>query len=490
MLVHLSQRWLTGGPGCSSELALFLENGPMTINPNPKTKDDVTRNPFSWNAHANLLFVDQPVGTGFSYSRNPLDFVRNEVQVAQQLYDFLQAFFQQYPQYQGRAFYVTGEVCARSFASTGRTRASDFLSLQSYAGHYVPAISAKIVEENAKGQQPHINLKAMAIGNGLVEPLTQYGAYADYMHDNGLIEDATHDSVNAAYNATCAPAIVACQSDSARVVRAALRAVAGDQSFQGSLTAASPELTGSPMSCILAADVCNAAIVEPLLNAAAAKEGHTVNVYDIRDECTHQPLCYDMSDLDAYMALPDVLDALGVAGRTWTECSTSVHLLLTDDWMQNLEVRIPNILAAGVHVLVYAGNKDFICNVEGNRRWVDKMEWAGAEAFAAAPQRTWHVNGEAAGLSKSAGGLTFLEVYDAGHMVPMDQGERALDMLQRLVNNKPFSEEAPVPMARQQTGATVDAINKAMAAAHSLWQRLTGHGSQQAGIAVVRRAMA
>lgn len=46
--------WLTGGPGCASELAIFYENGPFSIN------DDLTlnRNENSWNNNANLLYVD------------------------------------------------------------------------------------------------------------------------------------------------------------------------------------------------------------------------------------------------------------------------------------------------------------------------------------------------------------------------------------------------------------------------------------------------
>ena len=82
--------WLTGGPGCSSELAIFYENGPFKIN------DDLSLklNPYSWNLHANMLYVDQPVGTGYSYGPN---LVNNEDEVAQDFYKFITKFFAKYP---------------------------------------------------------------------------------------------------------------------------------------------------------------------------------------------------------------------------------------------------------------------------------------------------------------------------------------------------------------------------------------------------------
>ncbi len=42
------------GPGCSSVLALFTENGPYNVTDNLT----LTRNPFSWNEHSNIIFVD------------------------------------------------------------------------------------------------------------------------------------------------------------------------------------------------------------------------------------------------------------------------------------------------------------------------------------------------------------------------------------------------------------------------------------------------
>ncbi len=92
----------------------------------------LTLNQYSWNTFANLLFVDQPVGTGFSYADDIFDvcilfiftyqdlqYVHNENEVANEMYEFLQVFLKRYPQYVGRPFFITGE---------------------SYAGHYIPGI--------------------------------------------------------------------------------------------------------------------------------------------------------------------------------------------------------------------------------------------------------------------------------------------------------------------------------------------------------------
>ncbi|CAI0454347.1 unnamed protein product [Linum tenue] len=108
--------WLTGGPGCSSSLALFCVSGQAS----------------------NILFVDQPIGTGFSYTTSESDIRRNETGVSNDLYDFLQEFFKGHPQFVNNDFYVTGE---------------------SYAGHYIPALASRIYRGNKNNEGIHINLK-------------------------------------------------------------------------------------------------------------------------------------------------------------------------------------------------------------------------------------------------------------------------------------------------------------------------------------------
>eukprot|EP01126_Amoeba_proteus_P034145 TRINITY_DN3388_c0_g1_i13.p1 TRINITY_DN3388_c0_g1~~TRINITY_DN3388_c0_g1_i13.p1 ORF type:complete len:149 (+),score=31.11 TRINITY_DN3388_c0_g1_i13:72-518(+) len=94
--------WVSGGPGCSGELALFKENGPWTVNSSLILTDNI----YSWNKIATVIWIDQPVGTGYSYADS--DYVVEEKQVALDMHVFLQSFFALYPQYQRLEFFISG----------------------------------------------------------------------------------------------------------------------------------------------------------------------------------------------------------------------------------------------------------------------------------------------------------------------------------------------------------------------------------------------
>lgn len=143
--------WLTGGPGCSSILALLAENGPCTVNKDGKTTEI---NPYSWNSNANIMWIDQPAGVGFSYDNSTSDRRDStEAEMADDLYMFLQEFFTRHPNYLKSEFYVFGE---------------------SYGGHFVPSIAHRIHQGNLAGEGNHINLAGIGIGNGLTDPFVQY----------------------------------------------------------------------------------------------------------------------------------------------------------------------------------------------------------------------------------------------------------------------------------------------------------------------------
>ncbi|KAL0370105.1 UNVERIFIED_CONTAM: Serine carboxypeptidase-like 48 [Sesamum angustifolium] len=364
--------WLTGGPGCSSELALFYENGPFHITKNLS----LTWNDFGWDKVSNLIYVDQPTGTGFSYSSDDDDIRHNEKGVSNDLYDFLQAFFKEHPQYAKNDFYITGE---------------------SYAGHYIPAFAARVHQGNKRKEGIHINLKGFAIGNGLTNPEIQYQAYTDYALDMKLITKSDYNSMKMSVS-RCQQAIKLCGANG-----------------------------GS--SCVAAYMVCNV-VFNNIVRISGGK-----NYYDIRKECEGN-LCYDFSSVEDFLNLKSVRDALGVGDIDFVSCSSSVYEAMVTDIMRNLEVGLPALLEDGIKLLVYAGEYDLICNWIGNSRWVHAMEWSGQKKFVAAPTIPFSVDRLEAGLQKGHGPLTFLKVHNAGHMVPMDQPKASLEMLRRWMQGK------------------------------------------------------
>jgi len=361
--------WLTGGPGCSSELALFMENGPFKVN------DDLTLrvNPYSWNSNATLIYVDQPGGTGFSYVDNPDGYVTNETQVGDDMYTFLQTWFATYPQFAKMPFFVTGE---------------------SYGGHYVPAISHRILEGNLNKDGAYINLQGLAIGNGWVDPEIQVDHYADYAFGHGLINQSVVDAADAIY-AVCKELIEAKNYSEANIVCSNVEGV--------------------------------------ILNATG-----NINVYDITQPCIgNTGLCYNITNIELYLNLPAVLAYLGVNG-TWVPCSYEVYSFLSNDEFFSLRFDLPPLLEH-YRVVIYEGVNDLQCDFYGATAYLESMKWSGAKAFKTATNSTWMLDDNTvAGSFRVAEKLTYVNVFNAGHLVPHDQPVAALNMLEHLLRNTTF----------------------------------------------------
>ncbi|XP_060213416.1 serine carboxypeptidase-like isoform X2 [Lycium barbarum] len=365
--------WLTGGPGCSSELALFYENGPFQISANMS----LVWNDFGWDKVSNLIYVDQPTGTGFSYTSDDRDIRRNETAISNDLYDFIQAFFNAHPEYVNNDFYISGE---------------------SYAGHYIPVFASRVHQGNKNEEGIYINLKGFAIGNGMTNPEIQFKAYTDYALDMKLINQTDYDDISKLYP-KCQQQIKSCGN-------------------------------GGEDVCLHAFQDCFN-IFSSIMDIVGDK-----NYYDIRKTCKGD-LCYDFSRMETYLNYDQVKHALDVGDDIeFVSCSSRVKQALGTDMMKSFEVGIPSLLEDGINLLIYAGEYDLMCNWLGNSNWVHAMKWSGQRDFGGAPSISFTVDGEEKGVQKKHGPLTFLKVHDAGHMVPMDQPKAALEMLQRWTQGK------------------------------------------------------
>ncbi len=144
-------------------------------------------------------------------------------------------------------------------------------------------------------------------------------------------------------------------------------------------------------------------------------------MYDIRIPCESPPLCYDFSESDTFLNNADVQRILGVPDRKWEDCNQLVHTYLLGDWMLNLMPQVAEMLDdSDLEVLVYSGDKDFVCNWRGGEAWTLATKWAHKDDFNAQDYQSWEVNGFPSGAMRQFENLHFLRVFEAGHMVPMD----------------------------------------------------------------------
>ncbi|KAK6136841.1 hypothetical protein DH2020_029436 [Rehmannia glutinosa] len=162
--------WLNGGPGCSSLLGAMVEIGPFGVNPDGKS---LYPRRFAWNKVANTLFLESPAGVGFSYSNTSSDYRKSgDKRTAEDAYAFLLSWFERFPHYKTRDFYIAGE---------------------SYAGHYIPELVDVILQKNMESDLTFkIQVKGIMIGNGLLNDETDTRGISDFLWSHALISDEAY----------------------------------------------------------------------------------------------------------------------------------------------------------------------------------------------------------------------------------------------------------------------------------------------------------
>ncbi|CBQ69073.1 related to PRC1-carboxypeptidase y, serine-type protease [Sporisorium reilianum SRZ2] len=402
--------WTNGGPGCSSSLGLFMELGPCRVpeqggkvSPGPPI-NGTKWHPQSWTNRANVFFIDQPVGVGYSYSKTD-QVVYTTEEAAKDVYAFLCVFFSAFDRFKSNDFYMAGE---------------------SYGGRYIPIFASEVADRNHDVERKAlkagkkvdrdemINLKGVLIGNGLTDMSKQISGYYDMTCTRrGGVEPIL--------------GIETCKRMSTYVPKC--RAKLAEHCVDAF----------SPDACDLWSNKCSEELVEPY--GATGQ-----NPYNIKDDCKSglEPnLCYDVTDdIRKYLDRDDVRQLLGAAPKDqigkFASCNMGINMgfhRMLDSTHDN-GYNVGALLERGVRALIYVGTLDWICNHNGNLEWVKSLDWSGSDAWKDAKNYEWVVDGEKAGRTQSGGGLTWATVYEAGHMVPYDQPDAALAMLQRWIDGQ------------------------------------------------------
>ncbi|KUJ20781.1 carboxypeptidase-like protein S1 [Mollisia scopiformis] len=359
--------WINGGPGCSSMIGLFEENGPCQFYNGSSTP---SLNPYSWNEYANMLYIDQPVGVGFSYDSAAS---APTVVSAPFVWTFMQAFYAQFPQYENRDF---------------------GLFTESYGGHFGPGkfsqlfhfSNSAIKAGSVTGQ--NIDLVALGINNGCYERLILEKSQIDYLYSNSyypLINASTHASLLHVLETNATAPLEKCANG------------------------------GTDAECVFANVNCILNVDNPM--GEAADPNSTLDWYDIRQ---HGNNTVPPSTYINYLSDPAIMKAIG-AQINYTECPNPAHDLFSSTGDPEARSQLPELSAvvqSGVQTVMFAGDADVVCNWFGGLVVADSLDWHGKKEFGSKKVENYTVDGAVGGTFKNVDNLSWLRVFNAGHEVP------------------------------------------------------------------------
>uniref|UniRef100_A0A1J3ERJ5 Carboxypeptidase n=1 Tax=Noccaea caerulescens TaxID=107243 RepID=A0A1J3ERJ5_NOCCA len=373
--------WLNGGPGCSSvAYGAAEEIGPFRVGSDGKT---LYPKLYAWNKLANLLFLESPAGVGFSYTNTTSDlYTTGDQRTAEDAYRFLVNWFERFPQYKHRDFYIVGE---------------------SYAGHFVPQLSKLVHERNKGFKNPALNLKGFMVGNAVTDDYHDYMGTFEYWWNHGLISDSTyHQLKTACYS-------VSSQHPSLQCMEALRSAVLE----QGNI---------DPYSIF----------TKPCNNTVQLKsflKGRYPWMSRAYDPCTERYSNVYFNRMEVQKALHANVTRLTYP---WKSCSDIVGSYWTDSPVSMLPI-YRELIAAGLKIWVFSGDTDAVVPVTATRYSIDALKLATITNW-----YPWYDHGKVGGWSQVYKGLTLVTVVGAGHEVPLHRPRQAFILFRSFLENKPM----------------------------------------------------
>ncbi|KAL8541605.1 hypothetical protein ACS0TY_002755 [Phlomoides rotata] len=388
---------LTGGPGCSAFSTLVFEFGPITFDSSTFgwSLPSLFLNPYSWTKMANIIFLDWPVGAGFSYATTPKGYHTSDSASAEDIYAFLRKWLLDHPRFTKNHLYIQGE---------------------SYGGKIVPMVAWEISKGNERGLIPQMLLQGYFVGN----PATYYhGATNDrlsYAHNLGLIPyeyfKEAETSCNGEYvdvdknNTQCQSAL--------QVINQCL----DDVDFYQILE------TACPKNNLVKRDY-------------TVSSNRSINI--VLPSSSLKPLCRDMyrEISEDWANNPSVRNALGVREGTkeqWIRCNNSVafdiNVVTTAEYHLLLAKK-------GYRSLVYSGDHDMMVPYFSTLEWIYSLNLTLDDNW-----RPWKVDGQVAGFTirykDDESYLTFATIKGSGHTPPEYNPKECFAMISRWLSHDPL----------------------------------------------------
>ncbi|KAF7043731.1 hypothetical protein CFC21_053051 [Triticum aestivum] len=389
--------WITGGDRCSVLSALLFEIGPLKLvgEPYNGTIPRLRYHPYAWTKVASILFVDSPVGAGFSFSRDPRGYDVGEISSSLQLKKFLTKWFTEHPDCLSNPFYVGGD---------------------SSGGKIVPFLAQKISEDIEAGVRPLINLKGYLVGNPATgEYNIDYGSRVPYLHGMGIISDQLYELI-----------MEHCQGEDYSNPKNALCAQVLDRSnqlwneishphilYKKCVYASSGPNDGSTERKILKEEVGVLKHPPPRPSMGCQTYGNYLSYFWANNNLTRKALGIKKGSKDEWVRCHE------------RDLPYSLDIKSTIKYHHNMTLK-------GYRALVYSGDHDSVIPFLGTQSWVRSLNFPIVDEW-----RAWHLDGQSAGFTITyRNNLTFATVKNGGHTAPEFEPERCLAMFARWVSHE------------------------------------------------------
>ena len=339
------------------------------------------KNPYSWNTHANVFYIEQPAGVGFSLCPVASECVFDDQNSADDNLLGLQSWFAKFPEYKNHDFYITGE---------------------SYGGIYIPFLAKRIIDYN-KGATDKINLKGFAIGNGVTDwKYDTTPAFLEMGFYHGLIGWDVKDGLdtNGCYEnyekAECKPYV---------------------DKFNKLVEDLNPY------------DVYNWHYKDmPVTNPDYARfldERFKTGMRRKAELLKANP----GYGIDTYLNTQEFRDAFHIdaSANTWAECADINYTILDAGSIDLYKNDFPG---QNLKILHYSGDTDGVVPTLGTLNWITAAAYTVTTEWA-----PWYTaDKQVAGYFQGYEGLNFTTIHGTGHMVPQWKRVQAHQMINNFLS--------------------------------------------------------
>ncbi|XP_019170952.1 PREDICTED: serine carboxypeptidase-like 11 isoform X2 [Ipomoea nil] len=382
--------WVSGGPGCSSFFAMTQEIGPliMDLPKNISVPPTFSLNPYSWTKVASFVYLDLPVGTGFSYAKSAKNYTSNTLEASYHGAEFIRKWLIDYPEYQSNSLYVGGD---------------------SYSGTLIPMLAQAISNGNDARLKPAINFKGYLVGNGVTH-FSEHDYTYQFALGYGLISEefAEQSYDDCITNPDKKPFFTKCQLDILRFVM---------------LT-----FVNNPAYILDSVCLINNGL-EDLLSGKAfvpIKRFNGVNakIYN------RYLLCKSDSIAAQYVNVESVQEALHVKKGSidnWEQCRANLP------YNNNVRDSIAyhaNLSTKGFRSLIYNGDRDLFIPSLSAEAWTKSLNYSIIDDW-----RPWFVNNQIVGYTRTfSNNMTYAKIKGSGHLAPSITPVQCFVMFKRWIS--------------------------------------------------------